>query len=299
MTRSPRPQLSILIVNWNTRDLLRDCLASIRRFPPALSHEILVADNDSSDGSAAMVAEGFPEVRLFANDANLCYAAGNNQLLREARGELWLLLNPDIEIREKLDTRPFDRLADHLLRNPSCGAVAARLVQPDGQTQWSCRGFPHPLDLAFEWSGLAHLLPKLCGRYRMREFDHRSTRTVDQPMASCLMLRASATRQVGLFDEQFRIFFNDVDLSWRFYQHGWQIDYLPEAAVLHYGGGSTRQVKPAMIRESRDALLAYYEKHYRGAINRVVYDATVALIRVAFWWRLRRVGTETAARPSP
>lgn len=282
-----RPQLSILIVNWNTRELLRACLRSLREFPPALTHEILVADNASGDGSAAMVAADFPAVRLFANDANLGYAAGNNQLLREARGQLWLLLNPDIEIRPEYGTRPFDILADHLLRHPGCGAVAAKLVQPDGQTQLSCRGFPHPLDLACEWSGLARLLPTLCGRYRMRGFDQESCRTVDQPMASCLLLRAAACRRVGLFDEQFPIFFNDVDLCQRFYQHGWRIDYQPAAAVLHYGGGSTRLVKPRMVRESRDSLLAYYRKHYRGRLPVVVYQATVALIRLAFWWRLR------------
>ncbi len=284
---SRRPQLSILIVNWNTRDLLRACLASLRRHPPALTHEILVADNASADGSAAMVAAEFPEARLFANDANLGYAAGNNQLLRQARGELWLLLNPDIEIREEYGTQPFDLLADHLVRNPACGAVAARLVQPDGQTQSSCRGFPPPFDLAAEWSGLARLLPRRCGRYRMRAFDQESCRTVDQPMASCLLLRAAACRRVGLFDEQFPIFFNDVDLSWRFYQHGWRIDYQPAAAVLHYGGGSTRLVKPRMVHESRDSLLAYYRKHYRDRLPAVVYQLSVVLIRVAFWWRLR------------
>jgi len=282
-----RPQLSILIVNWNTRELLRACLASLRQFPPHLTHEILVADNASADGSAAMVAAEFPEVRLFANHDNLGYAAGNNQLLREARGELWLLLNPDIELREEYGVQPFDLLAEHLRRNPACGAVAAKLVQPDGRTQLSCRGFPHPVDLAAEWSGLARLLPGLCGRYRMRTFDQESFRTVDQPMASCLLLRAAACRQVGLFDEQFPIFFNDVDLSWRFYQHGWRIDYLPTAVVLHYGGGSTRLVKPRMIRESRDSLLAFYRKHYRGRIPAVVYQLTVVLIRLAFWWRLR------------
>jgi GT2 family glycosyltransferase len=131
----------------------------------------------------------------------------------------------------------------------------------------------------------------------MRDFDHLTPRTVDQPMASCLLLRAVAARRVGLFDEQFRIFFNDVDLSWRFYEQGWRIDYLPSAAVLHHGGGSTRQVKPAMVRESRDALLAYYAKHYQGRLNPVVYRATVGLIRLAFWWRLKK-GSDPSYRAS-
>lgn len=286
-TTGSRPELSILIVNWKTRALLRACLASLRDYPPALSHEILVADNASGDGSAAMVAAEFPTVRLFANTTNLGYAAGNNQLLRVAQGRLWLLLNPDIEIRPELGVAPFDALADHLARHPACGAVAAKLVQPDGQTQQSCRGFPHPLDLITEWSGLARRLPRAWGQYRLWAFDHEHLRTVDQPMAACLLLRAAVARRVGLFDEQFPIFFNDVDLAWRFYAGGWRIDYLPAAAVLHHGGSSTRQVRPRMIRTSRDSLLAFYAKHYRTRLPNLIYRLTTALIRLAFWWRLR------------
>jgi GT2 family glycosyltransferase len=289
--------LSICIVNWNTRELLRACLASLAAHPPALEHEVLVADNASADGSAALVAAQFPWVRLIETGANLGFAEGNNRLLRLARGDWLLLLNPDTEIVPELDPRPLDTLVDHLRANRQVGAVSARLVQPDGVTQRSCRGFPTPLALAAEWAGLARLFPRVLGGYRLRAFDHESARPVPQPMASCLLLRRAALRGVGLFDPRFPIFFNDVDLCLRLHQAGWRRDYQPAASILHLGGGTTRLVKPAMVRESRDALLAFYAKHYRRALHPLVYAATVAAIRMAFWLRLAWV-TRAVSQPS-
>jgi GT2 family glycosyltransferase len=105
-------------------------------------------------------------------------------------------------------------------------------------------------------------------------------------MASCLLLRRAALVRVGLFDPRFPIFFNDVDLCWRLWRAGWRIDYLPSAAIRHFGGGSTRLVKPAMVRESRDSLLAYYDKHYRGVMSPMGFAVAVGAIRLAFRARL-------------
>jgi hypothetical protein len=285
-----RPDLSICIVNWNTRELLRACLRSIHEQPPQVSHEILVADNASRDGSAAMVAAHFPDVRLFANRANLGYAEGNNQLMRAARGRHWLLLNSDTEVDPQRDPRPFDTLVAHLDAHPFVGAVAAKLVHPDGRTQRSCRGWPTPASLAAEWSGLARLCPTLFGAYRLRDFDHETFRPVPQPMASCLLLRRAAMQQVGLFDPQFRIFFNDVDLCRRIWQNGWRIDYQPAATIVHHGGASTRQVRREMIVESRDALLAYFAKHRgrnAGEASDVLVRQALRLVFGCRAWRAR------------
>ena len=294
--------LSICLVNWNTRDLLRACLASIEAHAPACVYEILVADNASADGSADMVARDFPRARLFANTANLGYAEGNNQLLKAARGRWLLLLNPDTEIVPGLDARPFDTLVAHLEQHPRVGAVAARLVQPDGATQLSCRGFPTPPALAAEWSGLSRLCPRWFGGYRLRGFDHLTSRSVPQPMASCLLLRRAALQRVGLFDPRFPIFFNDVDLCLRLWQAGWRIDYRADAAILHLGGGSTRLVRPAMVRESRDSLLAFYQKwgHTLFLGNSVCPHFWVLAIKAAFAVRLALVGTPRpgCGRPS-
>lgn len=274
--------LSICIVNWNTRDLLRACLRSLHDHAPAEPHEILVADNASRDGSANMVAAEFPAVRLFANDGNLGYAAGNNQLLRAARGRWLLLLNADTAMDPQLDPMPLDSLVAHLRANPFVGAVAGRLVHPDGRTQRSCRGFPTAVQLGAEWTGLARLFPRRLGRYRMRGFDHRTCRPVDQPMASCLLLRRRALQRIGLIDERFPIFFNDVDLCLRLRRDGWRVDYQPAASIVHHGGASTRQLPLRMLRESRDSLLAFYTKHYRVEMSGVGYALATAAIRFAF-----------------
>lgn len=275
--------LSICIVNWNTRELLHACLASLQAHPPREPHEVLVADNASADGSAAMVAAEFPGVTLVETGANLGFAEGNNVLLKRARGRWLLLLNPDTEIVPERDSQPFDTLLAHLVAHPRCGAVSAKLVQPDGRTQQSCRGFPTPWALTTEWTGLARLFPRVCGYYRMRDFDHESARSVDQPMASCLLVRREALRQVGLFDPRFPIFFNDVDLCWRLRQAGWTLDYQPAAQVLHLGGGTTRLVKPRMVRESREGLLAFYDKHWPrwGWVKSVVWGAFALRLWVA------------------
>ncbi|MBM3500566.1 MAG: glycosyltransferase family 2 protein, partial [Armatimonadetes bacterium] len=240
--------LSICIVNWNTRDYLRACLRSIRETIAHLDHETIVVDNASADGSAAMVAEEFPQVMLIANADNLKYAAGNNQALRAATGASKLLLNPDVVLKPGA----VEELLAALDRHPKAGAVAPRLVHPDGSPQLSCRTFPDPPALAYEALGLARLFPhsRRFGAYRMSWWAHDDERRVDQPMASALLIRAAALEAVGLFDEDFPIFFNDVDLCRRLLDAGWEVWFTPRAEVIHHVGASTRQVRRAMIAES-------------------------------------------------
>jgi N-acetylglucosaminyl-diphospho-decaprenol L-rhamnosyltransferase len=272
--------LSVLIVNWNTRDLLRDCLASLRS---ALSRvdftwEIVVVDNASDDRSAAMVASEFPEVRLFANDRNLNYAAGNNQGLAEARGEAILLLNPDTEVPS--ETIPA-LLAD-LRENPDWAAVSPALVHPNGTIQESVRGFPTPAAIFGELTGLARLFPRSgLGAYRPRALPVDRPSLVDQPMASAFLVRAAALDRVGAFDPDFPLFFNDVDLCYRLREEGWQIAYDARVRVVHVGGASTRQARPEAIRRSHEGLERFYAKHYRARLAGPIYALLVCLIRVA------------------
>jgi hypothetical protein len=273
------PVLSICIVNWNTKDDLRICLASIAANPPSVECEVIVVDNASSDGSAAVVCAEFPDVTLVANAENLQYARGNNQAIEASRGEFALLLNPDTEVR----LRTLDRLLAFMRDHPEAGAAAPKLVNRDGSLQRSVRTFPTPAMLFFEATGLARLLPRsgLFGRYRMTFWDYDSVREVDQPMASALLLRRAALDQVGLFDEQFPMFFNDVDLCYRLQAAGWKIFFVPGAEVVHRVGASTRQVRPRMVRASHQGLLAFYRKHYRGRTSAVVYGLTIAGIWLA------------------
>ncbi|RYG48238.1 glycosyltransferase family 2 protein [bacterium] len=246
--------LSVLIVNWNTRDLLRACLASLQAHPFSGGQELIVVDNDSVDGSAAMVRSEFPDVRLIANAANRGYAAGNNDAFEVARGDWLLTLNPDTEVGA--DT--LDRAIEALSRFPERAATGVRQVGNDGDTQRSVRAFPTPLNIGMASIGLG-------AHYRLDGFDYTKEGDAPQPMGTFLLFRRAALRDLGddrrPFDEHFPIFFNEVDLLYRLKKAGWPAMYTPAAEILHHGGESTRQVRPAMIWESHLSLLRYLRKH--------------------------------------
>jgi GT2 family glycosyltransferase len=279
-------RLSVCIVNWNTREYLRECLTALRQYPPVGAEmEVIVVDNASADGSAAMVASEFPSVSLIGNSDNKGYAEGNNQALERASGDFLLLLNPDVVVHPDSLTRALQFMAAH----PEAGALGCRLVGKDGETQQSVRGFPDPGPVLWDAVGLSRLFPRsrVFGAYRMTFFDYDRVSEVDQPMGSFLLLTRAALDWVGLMDPQFPIFFNEVDWCWRAKrEHGFRIYYTPDAVVTHYGGSSTRQVKAAMVRESHRSLLRFYDKHYARLappIKRLIHS-TVLLNE----WRLTR-----------
>ena len=272
--------LSILIVNWNTRDWLRACLHSLEKI--TLKREIIVVDCASSDESAAMVAREFPDVRLIASAQNLGFAQGNNRAYDAATAGEWIwLLNPDTEIFENAA----EILIEFLRNHPDAGAVASALVDArDGRIQRSCRTFPAPAALWAQASGLAALFPrsKKFGFYKMGWWNYRDARPVEQPMASSLMLRRAAIESIGeLFDPQFPIFFNDVDLCYRLKQTGWEIWFEPRSRVKHWGGAATSQIKPAMIAQSHASLRRFYAKHYRSHVAPPLYYATIWMSELA------------------
>lgn len=253
--------LSIAIVNWNTRDLLLQALDSIflSTAPPL---EVIVVDNASGDGSADAVRERFPQVDLIANAQNVGYARGNNQAIQAAQGAYILLLNPDVIL-------PRDALARAVAfmeRHGDAGALGVRQIHPDGRLQRSVRGFPTPWSVLWELLGISRLMPssRRFGAYRMTWFQYDREALVDQPMGTFLLLSARAVADVGMLDEAFPIFFNEVDWCLRCKRAGWKIYFTPDVEIVHYGGASTVQVGPAMAWESRKGLLAFYAKHYSG-----------------------------------
>lgn len=253
-------KLSIIIVNWNTRDYLLGALQSIYADLPDGGCEVIVVDNGSCDGSAQAAATAYPQVRLIANSENVGYARANNQGMRVATGEYVLLLNPDVVVPRGAIRRAIQVME----AEPDIGVLAAKLVHPDGRVQDSIRGFPTPWSIACEVLGLARLAPRsrLLSAYRMRWFDYDERSDVDQPMGTFLLMRRAVLDRVGLMDERFPIFFNDVDWCYRARKLGVRIVYEPSVELLHYGGGSTRLVAPQMAWESRRGLLVYLRKHY-------------------------------------
>lgn len=282
--------LSVLIVNWNTRELLRACLQSLHRYPPSEPMEVWVLDNASHDGSAEMVRSEFPEVHLVASERNLGYAAGNNLLLQKARGEYLLLLNPDTEVTEGA----LDTAVKYMRENPDVAALGAKLIHPDGRVQRSVRGFPEPEAVLWEYLGLARLFPRSrrFGAYRMTWFTYEHIAEVDQPMGTFLMLSRRAVRAVGLMDERFPIFFNEVDWCYRAKRKGLKIVFHPGVVIIHHGGASTGQVRPQMIWESHRSLQKFYQKHYRQRLPKPIYWLILGSITLNAWLRTLGRGRE-------
>jgi GT2 family glycosyltransferase len=260
--------LSIIIVTWNSQEYIRNCLDSIFLSGGNFTSEVIVVDNGSSDQTAEIVEEFYPQVNLIQNKTNLGYAKANNQGLEEAKGEYILLLNPDTQVLEDALFLMYELME----QNPKVGALGPKLLNPDKSVQPSCREFPTFSTLVWEFSGLSRLFPrsKTFGRWRMGYFDFDKAREVDQPMGSCLMLRKETLENVGIFDENFEIFFNDVDLCYRIKKSGWKIYFYPEAKVIHHKGASTRKAKARMIWLSHLAFYKFFKKHKPGLANRLL-----------------------------
>lgn len=273
-------RLSVAIVNWNTTRLLEECLCSIAEFAPPFDHEVIVVDNASADFDPEQFSIRFPTVRLIRNEFNAGYAKACNQAISISTGDYVLLLNPDTRVTEGA----LDSLVGFAHSHPEAAAVGAKLVRPDGTTERSVRGFPYPGPIAWEYIGLSKLWPHSTtfGAYRMTYFEYDKVSEVDQPMGSCLLMTRRVLDDVGLLDEGFPIFFNEVDWLFRAKKKGYKVYFTPDAVVIHHGGAGTRQAdRRRMARESHDSLLRFYRKHFRGEICAPVYYFTVACIAVS------------------
>ena len=281
--------LSVLIVNWNTRELLRACLRSIHKFSPTEPYEVIVVDNASTDGSAAMVRAEFPDVKLIESETNTGYARGNNIAFSAAQGDFLLTLNPDTEQADGVLQGAVD-----MLRKcpPNIGCLAPRLIYPDGKTQHSVRGWPTPIGIIGDVTGLGIKFPNSkFGNYRLKNFDYMTQQLAPQPMGTFLLFRREALAAVGdpkkPFDEGFPIFFNEVDLLYRMHKAGWECLYAPTLRVVHHGGESTKQVRKSMIWESHRSLVRFLKKHYRTPQNALGLALFAGLLYVAAFVRAR------------
>ncbi|HMB69017.1 MAG TPA: glycosyltransferase, partial [bacterium] len=226
-----RPEVSIAIVSYNTSDLLRRCLATISESGTSRPYEVIVVDNASSDGSPQMVEREFPQARVLANGENCGYSRAVNQAIREARGRYVLVLNPDIEVIPGA----IDVLAAHLDAHSETGIAGGKLLNPDGTLQYSCRTFYTFSTLLHRRTPVGKLFPnsRVVRDHLMMDWDHESEREVDWMLGACLMVRTDAIRDVGLMDERFFMYFEDVDWCYRMKQHGWKVVYVPAARMRH------------------------------------------------------------------
>lgn len=260
--------LSIVIVSWNSEHFIAPCLRSIFERSAGLAIEVILIDNASTDGTVAAARSVSHDLVLITNKVNRGFAAGTNQGLSRAEGRFVLLLNPDVVILDGA----LEKMVGFFAERPDAGALGPQLLNPDGSVQPSCREFIGYEALLWEVLGLSKLFPRhpRFGRWRMGHFDHHSLREVDQPMASCLLVRREVVEQVGLMDERFPMFLNDVDLCYRIRAAGWKILFYPEAQVIHHLGQSTRLVKRRMIRSSHRSLFHFLCKYRRRPLDRLL-----------------------------
>jgi len=281
-----RVDISIVILNFNTCTQLRVCLVALlaEHLPDA---EIFVVDNASSDGSADMVAREFPSVRLIRSPHNGGFADGNNQALRLARGDTMLLLNPDT-LMPRGGVRA---LLDVLERHPEAGIVGPKLLRPDGSMHLACRrSFPTPAVAFFRLSGLSGLFPRTprFGRYNLTFVDPDVPIEVDSVCGACLLIRRSVVECIGLLDESFFMYGEDLDWCLRTRQGGWTVRYEPSVVVQHQHGAASRTRPLRTNFYFFRAMDLFYRKHYvqqyhpllTGVVRASIYLALcVALFR--------------------
>ncbi|WP_310395104.1 glycosyltransferase [Hymenobacter sp.] len=290
-------KLSVVIVNYNVCYFLEQALLSVRRAAEKLGQptEVFVVDNNSADGSVAMVRARFPEVTLIANRDNPGFSKANNQALRRATGQYQLLLNPDTVVEE--DT--FRACCDFMDGHPDCGGLGVKML--DGQGRFlpeSKRGLPTPAVAFYKMFGLASLLPRsrTFGRYHLGFLSEDETHEIAVLSGAFMLLRQAALEQVGLLDEDYFMYGEDIDLSYRLTQGGWKNYYFPGARIIHYKGESTKRTSVNYVFVFYRAMVIFAQKHF--APDRAGLFSV--LINAAIWLRAGAAVLERlAARAAP
>lgn len=257
-------ELSVSVVSFRTPELLRQCLAALAAERVLLDLEVTVVDNASGDDSVELASSEFAWVTVIANARNVGFGAAHNQVLRQARGRYWLVLNSDAAP----EPGALRTLVDAMDADPSLGAAGPMLRYPTGEVQSSRRRFPTLATLFLESTQLQRFWPHnaVLDRYYVQDRPDEAAQDVDWLVGACLCVRAAAVRQVGLFDERFFMYSEEIDLCRRLRAAGWRIRYVPQAAVTHLEGGSSRADLAARDQRFQASKLAYAAKwHGRGA----------------------------------
>jgi GT2 family glycosyltransferase len=260
-----KPVLSIVIVSWNVREDLRECLQSLLRDEGSRLEsgeiEIIVVDNASTDGTAGMVNLEFPRVKLLVNSQNLGYTKANNIGINHSRGKYILLLNPDTIVHQGA----LQALIDCAESHPEAGIIGAKLLNPDGSVQRSARSFPDIGAGLFRNTFLGRLFPNnpFVRRYLLADFGYDEVREVDWVSGAAMLVRRDLIERIGGLDERFWAYCEDVDLCWRTWQAGYKVLFCPNAVITHkVGRSSDQRLVPSLIQHHKSMWL-FYLKNYR------------------------------------
>ncbi len=283
--------LSIIIVNWNTKDITCDCLRSIYEQTAALEFEVIVVDNASADGSVEQIRNDFPAVQLIANPDNRGFAAANNQGMAAARGRYLLLLNSDTIVLE----RALEKAVAFADSRPDAGIIGCRVLNPDMSLQRSCFMFPSLLNMTIAAAYLNKFFPghRFWGRERMTWWQYNEERAVEVVMGAFMLVRRETYEQIGGMDEAFFMYGEETDWCWRSRRAGWQVLFMPEARIIHLGGQSSRQVRRQMILQLRSGILKFIRK------NRSYPVYLAACVLTSLWFAVRIVPWLAAALLKP
>ncbi|TVR68641.1 MAG: glycosyltransferase family 2 protein [Sphaerobacteraceae bacterium] len=293
-------RISVVIVNYNTRDLLSHCLERLQASQLDRQLRIFVVDNGSHDGSVDLIHQHYPDVELIVSSRNLGYAAANNLALARIHEDWVLRGKPADDSALLLNTDCFvepDSLqitADFLDQHPDCGIVGPKLVLRDGSLDLACRrSFPRPINALWKLTGLARLFPDSprFASYNLTYLDPDQTHEVDSVVGAYMKVRLSAIDQAGLMDDSFFMYGEDLDWAYRIKRQGWSVYYHPATTVLHYKGATSSRQSYRLIIEFYRAMYLFHRKHYAGempaAINcaitaGIIARGTFALIRNLF-----------------
>lgn len=294
MTHSSIPDVSVIILNWNTREMLADCLETVLKHAGHLALELIVVDNASTDGSQTMLQQRFPQVRLIANQNNVGFARGNNQGMAISRGRYLLLLNSDAFVTPGA-LEGLLRLAD---TQPRAGIVGAHLLNADGTFQASYTPFPNLWQEFMILSGLGRLL---FGRwYPSRGPEEaKGPQVVDYVEGACLLVRPEAFRETSGLDEGFFMYAEEVDWCYTMRQKGWQVWYQPAAKIIHLGGGSSQGRRTQREGDLYRSRVHFFRKHYGDMSAQLlklqIYSLTA--IKIAVHGFLRLISGGRRGRP--
>ncbi len=252
--------LSIIIVSYNTKDLLLQCLKSIYKENIIKSiFEVIVVDNNSSDATCGMIKQEFPRVRLVENADNKGFTKANNQGIRISRGNYILFLNPDTVVKNNV----FDKMVEFMGLHPEAGIVGPKLLYPNGSLQLSCRRFYTLRAILMRRTFLGKIFPysKSLKNHLMTDWDHNEIHEVDWLLGACLMIRRELINQIGLLDEKYKMYFEDVDLCYRVKKAGYKIYYYSDADVIHYHRRESAQRFSKKTIWHIQSAIRFFDKH--------------------------------------
>jgi len=271
--------LSIVIVNWNTKDITCQCLKSVYQQTAGLNYEVIVVDNASSDGSVEQIRQDYPSVKLVTNDENRGFATANNQGMKIAKGRYVLLLNSDTVVLDNA----LDKIVAFADKQADAGIIGCRILNPDMTLQRSCFQFPSLLNMIISVSYLNKLFPnsKLWGRERMTWWGYEDQREVDVVMGAFMLAQREVYEKIGGMDEAFFMYGEETDWCWRAKKAGWNIVFTPDAQIIHLGGQSSKQVRRKMLLQLRSGILMFVRKNR----NYVIY--LIACLLISMWFAIR------------